>query len=80
MSDELTEEEELAAKYIDPAEIEAARAFDVRWERDRLLKETDWWGVSDNIMTQEQTDYRAALRDVPQQDGFPFDVVWLTKP
>jgi hypothetical protein len=26
------------------------------------------------------TTYRQALRDVPDQDGFPFDVVWPTKP
>ena len=72
-----TEEE---AQYIDPAELERVKAMDVRWERDRLLAETDWWGVSDQTMTQAQSDYRKALRDIPQQSGFPSDVTWPTKP
>nr|DAT00194.1 MAG TPA: tail assembly chaperone protein [Caudoviricetes sp.] len=24
--------------------------------------------------------YRQRLRDIPQQEGFPFNVVWPTKP
>lgn len=51
-----------------------------RSKRDALLAETDWWALSDHTMTQEQTDYRSDLRDVPQQAGFPFSVVWPTKP
>jgi hypothetical protein len=26
------------------------------------------------------TTYRQALRDVPQQEGFPFTITWPTKP
>lgn len=74
---EQTEEE---AKYIDPDELERIEAMDVRWERDRLLKETDWWGVSDHTMSQAQSDYRQALRNIPQQEGFPFEITWPTKP
>ena len=51
-----------------------------RNKRDRLLTETDWWAVSDRTMTQAETDYRQALRDVPQQEGFPTDITWPTKP
>jgi hypothetical protein len=51
-----------------------------RTERNTLLKETDWWAVSDRTMTQAETDYRQALRNVPQQDGFPTDITWPTKP
>jgi hypothetical protein len=51
-----------------------------REKRDRLLKETDWWAVADRTMTQAETDYRQALRDVPQQDGFPVNITWPTKP
>lgn len=51
-----------------------------RAERNALLAETDWWAVADRTMTQAETDYRQALRDVPQQDGFPVDITWPTKP
>jgi len=51
-----------------------------REKRDGLLKETDWWAVADRTMTQAETDYRQALRDVPQQDGFPINITWPTKP
>ena len=52
----------------------------VRTHRNSLLSETDWWAGSDHTMTQAQSDYRIALRNVPQQEGFPFAVVWPTKP
>lgn len=51
-----------------------------REKRDTLLAETDWWAVSDRTMTQAETDYRQALRDVPQQDGFPVNITWPTRP
>ena len=51
-----------------------------RAERDRLLKETDHYGLSDVTMSAEMTTYRQALRDVPQQDGFPSTITWPTKP
>lgn len=53
---------------------------EIRSERNILLAETDWWAVSDRTMTQAETDYRQALRDIPQQDGFPVDITWPTKP
>jgi len=53
---------------------------EMRTERNTLLTETDWWAVSDRTMTQAETDYRQALRDVPQQDGFPINITWPTKP
>lgn len=54
----------------------------LREERDRRLAETDWWASSDLTMTQAQTDYRQALRDVPAQDGVTGldDVTWPEKP
>lgn len=44
------------------------------------LQETDWWAVQDRTMTQEQIDYRQALRDISDQSGFPDDIVWPEKP
>ena len=53
---------------------------EVREERNTLLAETDWWAVSDRTMTQAEIEYRQALRDVPQQGGFPVNITWPTKP
>jgi len=36
----------------------------LRFKRNNLLAETDWWGASDNTMTAEQTQYRQDLRDI----------------
>lgn len=52
----------------------------VRAERNELLAETDWWAVSDLTMSEEQTAYRQDLRDITEQEGFPLNVVWPTKP
>jgi hypothetical protein len=45
-----------------------------------LLKETDEWALTDRTMTAEQIAYRQALRDITEQDGYPDNVVWPTKP
>jgi len=55
-------------------------ATDVRKQRNILLSETDWWACSDLTMTPEQIAYRQALRDLPQQVGFPDNVIFPTKP
>lgn len=58
----------------------------VRIQRDNLLKETDWTDTASAITRLGQTvydnwqAYRQALRDVPEQPGFPSNVVWPTKP
>lgn len=55
---------------------------DLRRVRNNLLAETDWWASSDLTMTQAQTDYRQALRDITDtyssenDEGF----AWPTKP
>lgn len=48
--------------------------------RDILLKDSDVWALSDRTMTEEQIAYRQALRDITDQDGFPFNIDWPTKP
>jgi hypothetical protein len=52
----------------------------VRNQRNRLLSDTDWMALSDNTMTPEWASYRQALRDITEQTGFPYSVVWPTKP
>ena len=37
----------------------------LRQQRNQLLQQSDWMAVSDRTMTQAQTNYRQALRDLP---------------
>ena len=66
---------------VDTAKRTQLKADEVRAERDALLAETDWTQVADApVDAQEWADYRQALRDIPQQSGFPGDIVWPSKP
>lgn len=64
------------------AELTANIAIRVRSERDDLLAKTDWWASSDLTMTQAQTAYRQALRDITAHADWPnlADDDWPTKP
>ena len=56
-------------------------AAEARARRDALLEETDYAVQPDSPHdTSEIRAYRQALRDVPQQEGFPYDVRWPEKP
>jgi hypothetical protein len=55
----------------------------LRDERNNILTNTDWWGASDNTMTDAQKKYRQDLRDLTA--GLDTvekvnAVVWPTKP
>jgi len=52
----------------------------IRSHRDKFLQQSDWMALSDNTMTPEWASYRQSLRDITAQEGFPFSVVWPTKP
>jgi hypothetical protein len=52
----------------------------LRQQRDELLSATDWWAVSDRIMTENQITYRQALRDITNHYASPLGVVWPVKP
>jgi hypothetical protein len=58
----------------------AALAASERAKRDELLKVTDHYGLSDVTMSSEMATYRQALRNVPQQAGFPSTITWPEKP
>lgn len=63
------------------AAVQAAAAGDTRAERDRLLAACDWTQLPDAQCDQTAwAAYRQALRDVPQQNGFPLNVIWPAKP
>ena len=73
----VTVQDQIDAKVAaDNAALEATE----RATRDDLLKATDHYGLSDVPMTDAMTAYRQALRDVPQQEGFPQTITWPTKP
>jgi len=78
------------AAYVPPTqeELDAEAAAAIRRERDRRLTTSvdpiagnalRW---ADLTLDQQQAwaAYRQALLDIPQQPGFPRDVVWPTKP
>lgn len=56
----------------------------VKADRDRMIASTDWI-VTKSIeegtsVSQAWKDFRQALRDIPEQEGFPFNVTWPTLP
>jgi len=68
---------------MEQAEVDAltaAKAAEVRAERNAKLAATDWRFRSDMSPSQAWKDYCQALRDVTAQPGFPFDVQWPSEP
>lgn len=66
------------------AQKDAAQAESVRNQRDQLLKDTDWRvikALESNIPQDfDWAAYRQALRDIPTQAGFPWEVQWPSAP
>lgn len=62
------------------ADAVAAQAASVRQQRNALLAETDWAALTDNTLSPELAAYRQALRDVPEQAGFPETINWPSRP
>ena len=60
---------------------DAEFAANARNQRDTLLTQTDWTQVADAPVDKAAwAAYRQALRDVPQQAGFPVTITWPEKP
>lgn len=52
-----------------------------REKRNKLLKKSDWTQLSDTpTNTAAWAVYRQALRDLPSQEGFPYNITWPTQP
>ena len=83
---QFTAEEETAADNAETAYANAApaRALErLRDKRNRLLKETDFYGNSDVTMSDDMKTYRQALRDLPAgKDTVEKceNATWPTKP
>ncbi len=52
----------------------------VRARRDDLLRATDFYALSDVVMSDAMTTYRQALRDLPASCENSTDVVWPELP
>ena len=80
-----TEEATAAEQRADYEQrIDEKAAEGARSQRNKLLSETDWV-VTKAFETSTEIDastttYRQALRDVPEQAGFPHEVVWPELP
>lgn len=80
---QFTAEEETARDAEEQAWAAGANdraAAQVRKERDAKLAATDWMANSDVTMSDAWRTYRAALRDIPTQAGFPNSVTWPSEP
>ena len=85
----MTENADVAA-YVAPTqdELDANEAGRVRYERDQKLEiEVDpivsnplRWGSLSDEQQLAFTVYRQNLLDIPEQENFPHNVVWPTKP
>lgn len=71
----------LAAFLADAKAADATKVgYEVRAQRNALLAATDVYAYSDRTMSDAMATYRQSLRDVPEQSGFPYDVVWPVNP
>ena len=66
------------------ARADERKAAEVREERDSLLVASDWVvtkaiDTSTNIPVSWK-NYRQGLRNITNQEGFPNDITWPTKP
>lgn len=67
-----------------PEPVVELTAEDVRVSRNISLAESDWTQLNDVPISAEEkaawAEYRQALRDLPEQEGFPDNVMWPTAP
>lgn len=53
----------------------------IRNKRNMLLSDCDWTQLADaSVDSLAWANYRQALRDIPQQAGFPYSITWPPKP
>ena len=72
------------AIYLTDAEYDTVLAASARQKRDRLIAATDYlvtpdYPISDDRLAKVKI-YRQALRDIPEQAGFPRTIAWPEKP
>lgn len=78
-----TRQWEVVALSVEEAAVVANEAGRlIRLQRNQMLMESDWTQLLDVSPTiaAAWAPYRQALRDIPEQPGFPFNVNWPTQP
>ena len=72
------------AIYLTDAEYDTVLAASARQKRDRLIATTDYLVTPDYPIESDRLAkvkiYRQALRDIPEQSGFPRSITWPDKP
>ena len=72
------------AIYLTDAEYDTVLAASARQKRDRLIATTDYLVTPDYPIESDRLAkvkiYRQALRDIPEQSGFPRTITWPEKP
>ena len=72
------------ADYVEPTVDVEDLATKIRMQRNNLLKQTDYLMMSDYPISDDRLAkvkiYRQALRDIPEQAGFPRTITWPEKP
>ena len=72
------------ADYVEPTVDVEDLATKIRMQRNNLLKQTDYLMMSDYPIESDRLAkvkiYRQALRDIPEQSGFPRTITWPDKP
>ena len=72
------------AIYLTDAEYDTVLAASARQKRDRLIAATDYLVTPDYPIESDRLAkvkiYRQALRDIPEQAGFPRTITWPEKP
>lgn len=65
---------------VERIESEEELAGSARVRRNSLLVQSDWTQLQDADLTENERQqwqtYRQALRDIPQQPGFPKQIAW----
>lgn len=75
-----------AAAWLEKAKAlaTAAAAHEARAQRDQMLRDCDYATGTDYPATDMERnawrEYRQALRDIPEQAGFPWEIAWPAAP
>lgn len=75
---------ETASDVIPDTLVLGMKSADLRRQRDALLAACDWAQATDSPLDAATKSawctYREALRNVPQQSGFPTSITWPAAP
>ena len=85
--DEITQPDDVVRQFQIkeiPAPTDEELAQQIRAKRNSLLSQTDYLMMSDYPINDDNRklikEYRQALRDIPEQSGFPRTIAWPEKP